>query len=150
MTNQLKFNFFKIFFVFLISLTFLSCNTSRKIEKSKDFPVWMQGEWLSYGFQLNTSTNWSIYLKVDEKTANIQYPSLDCGGNWTIEKQEKNSITLIETITKGTDKCTNQGKIIITKVNAEHISFSYFSPFNNRIEAFSTLVSKDLVDIWDN
>lgn len=150
MTNQLKFNFFKIFLIFLMSFTFLSCNTSRKLEQSKDFPTWMQGEWISYGLQLNSMGTWSIYLNVNQKSADIQYPSLDCGGDWTIEKQDENSITLVETITKGIDKCTNKGKVIITKVDANHISFSYFSPFSNRIEAFSTLVSKDLVDIWDN
>jgi hypothetical protein len=150
MTNQLKFNFLKLFFIFLIGMSLTACRTTQKLEQSKDFPAWMQGEWVSYGFQLNTLTSWSIYLKVNQTSADIKYPSLECGGNWTIEKQEQNAITLIETITEGTDKCTNKGKIIITKVDADHISFSYFSPFNNRIEAFSTLIKKDLVDSWDN
>ena len=150
MSNQLKFNFFRILVFFLAINCFSSCNTTKKIDTSTSFPEWVQGEWVSYGLQLNTTETWSIYLNVNQTSAAIQYPSLDCGGNWTIEKQEQNTITLIETITKGTDKCTNKGKVIITKVDANHISFSYFSPFNNRLEAFSTLISKDLVDLWNN
>ena len=142
----------KIYFV-LIAMGILFTNVnftypaySKKQNAKSDFPEWLQGEWRGIGYQLNSSGTWSISLKVNAERASIAYPSLECSGNWQIIKQSENKLELLETITEGTDKCVNKGKLVITKIDENHVTFTYFSPFSGELEAFSTLVRKSHLD----
>ena len=142
----------RIFSVLIaMSILFTSVNFTfpaypKKQNKGDEFPEQLQGEWRGIGYQLNTGGTWSIHLKASAERASIAYPSLECSGNWQIVKQDKERIELLETITEGTDKCTNKGKVVITKVDENHVTFTYFSPFSGELEAFSTLVRKSHLD----
>ncbi|NJN77435.1 MAG: hypothetical protein HC803_03170 [Saprospiraceae bacterium] len=132
--------------ILLTNINFTYPAYSKKQNEKDNFPEWLQGEWRGIGYQLNTSGTWSIQLKVNTERASIAYPSLECSGNWQIVKQDKEKIELIEIITEGTDKCVNKGKLILTKIDDNHITYTYFSPFSGELEAFSTLIRKSHLD----
>ena len=126
-------------------LLFAQCVPTKKTDSLigvATAPNWIQGEWEGVGYQLNSAGNWSIRLNVKEDRYSIAYPSLECSGNWQLQKQSDMKLEFIETITKGTDKCVNKGRIVITKVDENHVTFTYFSPNSGELEAFSTLIIK--------
>ena len=105
----------------------------------QNLPAWVNGIWEGTGFQLNSKTIWSIRFTPGETESRIDYPSLDCGGTWVLEKAEPCKLIFKEFITEGTSRCTNFGKVIITPVDETHISFSYYNPELGILNAFSTL-----------
>lgn len=127
---------------------FTQCTATKNSDKiiTESSVDWLKGEWEGVGYQLNTSGNWSIRLKVNEDRYAIAYPSLECSGNWQLQKSSDIKLEFIETITDGTDKCVNKGRIVITKVDDNHVTFTYFSPYSGELEAFSTLVRKSHLD----
>lgn len=124
-------------FLFTIS----SC-TSLKSSTESVYPAWMVGEWKGVGLQLNIRQTWMMELKVENKKQfEIRYPTLECTGVWKLKTATHSNAEFIEMITYGNDRCTNGGKIIITKIDQNHLSFSYFSSNGNKLQAHSTLVN---------
>jgi hypothetical protein len=75
-------------FSVLIAMSILFTNVNftfptypKKQDKGDEFTEWLQGEWRGIGYQLNTSSTWSIHLKASTERAFIAYPSLECSGN---------------------------------------------------------------------
>ncbi|MFK7949772.1 MAG: hypothetical protein AB8G11_19435 [Saprospiraceae bacterium] len=131
-----------------IFVLFMQCTPTKSIDNltTKTSTNWLKGEWEGVGYQLNSSGSWSIQLKVNDDRYSIAYPSLECSGNWQLQKESDMKLEFIETITKGTDKCVNKGRIVITKVDDNHVTFTYFSPYSGELEAFSTLIRKSHLD----
>ncbi len=121
-------------------LTISSC-TPLKSTTASIYPAWMDGEWKGVGLQLNIRQTWIMELNVDKKIFEIRYPTLECTGVWKLKTATNSNAEFIEMITYGNDRCTNGGKIIITKIDQNHLSFSYFSSNGNKLQAHSTLVN---------
>ena len=91
-------------------------------------PNWLKGEWEGIGYQIDGQT-WDVALRYDEKDGlAIQYPTLSCGGTWTIKKASKNRLDIVETITTGADKCDQNVQVVILKINETDISVTYYLP----------------------
>jgi hypothetical protein len=77
----------------------------------------LSGTWNGSGHQQGTQSDWSIRLNVivDNDTAQfkISYPSLKCGGTWTLQREFSRSASFIEHITFGTDKCVDGGTVTV-------------------------------------
>lgn len=149
MNNTIRLRQSIILTLFGAIFLFGQCTSTQEIDASSKVDTttdWLKGEWQGIGYQLNTSGNWSIRLKVNDDRYSIAYPSLECSGNWQLEKKSDMKLEFIETITKGTDKCVNKGRIIITKVDENHVTFTYFSPYSGELEAYSTLIRKSHLD----
>ena len=77
----------------------------------------LSGTWNGSGHQQGTQSNWSIRLNVtvdnDNAQFKISYPSLKCGGSWTLQREFERSATFIEHITFGTDKCIDGGTVTV-------------------------------------
>lgn len=102
---------------------------------------WLNGTWSGTGFQLSNGSTWTIRFTA-RYAANsfiIEYPSLSCGGNWILLSSDAHIAKFTETITRGLESCLNGGLIIITRIDNDHISYSYFSLPGKALEAFSTL-----------
>lgn len=106
---------------------------------AQNFPAWVNGAWEGIGYQLNSETTWSIRFIPGENSSKIFYPSLECGGTWTLQSSEPSKLVFFEEILEGTLRCTNYGKVVITPVDATHISFTYYNPNLGTVNAFSTL-----------
>lgn len=129
----------------LFSLSILgSCGTLNKsFSKNKN---WLDGNWTGIGYQidLKEDNQWTIALEIEKGSYNISYPSLDCSGKWKLTKYSEDQATFIEVIEKNTSTCTNNGKIILSKIDNKRILYSYFynDGINNdgkKAMAFSTL-----------
>lgn len=134
----------------ILAVLFLnSCTTMKDVSVSsleKELN-WLAGEWVGQGFQTDAISNatWEINLNVDmeKRKCKIKYPTLNCGGEWQLIKGNHYSATFKEVIIDGKDKCYNGGQLVITKVNENHLSYSFFYPDNGELGAFSTLIKKD-------
>ncbi len=103
---------------------------------------WLQGEWKGVGLQLNFPQTWTMALTVEGDLFNISYPTLNCSGEWKIRyTSNRNRIEFLEVIWQGRDNCVNHAKVIITRIDKYHISYSYFSPETGKLEASATLVN---------
>ncbi len=104
----------------------------------------MDGDWYGIGYQpnANNAQAWDIYLYYDLKSKSflISYPDFPCSGHWKLVKANKHNAEFIEYITEGETLCNNEGKIIITRIDDNYITISYFLPkVTNGVIAFSTL-----------
>ncbi len=139
----------KIKSILFVAIIFLccSCSVQKKYTSLEKEMSWLEGKWIGVGYQADamTAQTWSIELKVDvkNKKCSINYPSLECSGKWVLKNGNSNAATFVEHITEGKDKCFDQGELIITKVDENHLSYSFFYPKNHQLGAFSTLVKSE-------
>jgi len=130
-------------------ILFLLCSVFSKLHAQYNKTKWIDGTWYGIGYQpySNDPQQWDIYLYYDSKSQNIEinYPDFPCSGHWKLVKANKNKAEFIEYITEGETLCNNEGKIIITRIDENYITVSYFLPkIVEGIIAFSTLTkSKD-------
>jgi len=105
---------------------------------------WLHGNWKGIGFQPSgyESSVWEIEFSYNNKTgeAVINYPTLECSGTWKLVKVESNAAIFHEELTSGLDVCENGGKVVVTRVDDNYVSVSYFYPeLYNGVISFSTL-----------
>ncbi len=134
-----------IFFASLICLSSFSC-TPRMELSPKGFPKWMKGEWKGIGLQLNFRQTWTIELEVSQKRVEVFYPTLDCVGEWILIESNDVKAVFVEKIVKGQNVCARNGKIIITLVDENHLSYSYYSSDKKILQAHSTLINKEIIN----
>lgn len=77
----------------------------------------------------------------DKKTEQyiIQYPSLGCSGYWSLLKQDDETVEFRETITQGLDTCTNKGRVVMKKKDADTRVFFYYWPDDHDFSALGLL-----------
>lgn len=104
---------------------------------------WLYGELFGTIKQFDINENWTMNLKVKKgsdifgseiQSFKIDYPSLNCGGDWTIISESDNKVEFREKIKYGNDICGNSGKAVVEKKNGE-IIFSYYFPDDNTLNA---------------
>lgn len=102
---------------------------------------WLQGEWEGVGYQLSNGGTWtmSVTANIANYSIAIRYPSLDCGGVWMIRSSSDCSIELVEDIEYGEDKCLDGGFVVLTRVDADHVTFTYFLSGTRTMDAYATL-----------
>ncbi|WP_103068050.1 hypothetical protein [Aquimarina sediminis] len=124
--------------IFLIVLFLASCNPNGD--------KWINGQWVGVGYQLDSveSDTWSIDLEIDMENElfNIEYPSLECSGRWELIEYSDERAIFDELILDNTSICIERGIVILTKVDENHISFSYYTLDEEEVLAYSTLKRK--------
>jgi hypothetical protein len=89
----------------------------------------LSGTWNGSGHQQGTGSDWSIRLIVtvdnDNASFKISYPSLKCGGYWTLQREFERSATFIEHITFGTDKCVDGGTVTVALGGANNLAYQW-------------------------
>ncbi|MCK5536944.1 MAG: hypothetical protein KAI79_08965 [Bacteroidales bacterium] len=132
--------------VITLSILITSLSVSNSYSQHKN-TKWLDGKWVGVGFQPEASSNnaWDICLNYNysSKSIKITYPSFPCGGHWKLQEADKNKAVFIEYITTGKTKCQSNGKVIVTKIDDNFISVSYFYPgLADGVVSFSTLQRK--------
>lgn len=107
---------------------------------------WILGVWEGTGYQVNTDTKWTIKFTAEKDKYTIEYPSLNCGGEWKPIKVGKKKATFRETMIFGKDKCTDGGEAIIEKISATQISFKFIDVGSPDINATAVLKRAELVE----
>jgi len=98
------------------------------------------GEWEGAGMQSDGS-HWSIRVNSRPNGYFIDYPSLVCGGTWTLLKTTESSLVFKETLTYGIERCLDQGEIVINKIVADKASYQWSSK-KSKITAAGNLTRK--------
>lgn len=103
--------------------------------------TWADGSWTGTGFQSNTNGTWSMNFYADSRDNYymIEYPSLACGGQWVVLNVEFHKLEFVEGIRHGKDRCIDGGRIILSYVDDQHTSFTYFMPNSTELGASATL-----------
>jgi hypothetical protein len=89
---------------------------------------WLDGVWEGTGTQHTPKMSWSIRLTAENNTYTIEYPSLRCGGKWTLVELGDGSAKFKEVITRGLDSCSSNGDILIEKISDSQLSYKYTLP----------------------
>jgi hypothetical protein len=96
--------------------------------KGNPNPQWLEGVWEGTGYQHTPKMTWSIKFTAENNTYAIEYPSLRCGGKWTLVEMDETTAKFKETINRGLERCSNDGDILIKKISDEQITYKYTLP----------------------
>lgn len=126
--------------ILLFGALIVSCGTGGSARESAPASEWIDGVWNGTGYQMDIRSTWTIKLTVNRSADlfRIEYPSLACGGEWRVVDFTSHSGRFLEKIVFGRDKCADNGTIVITRVDADHISFTHFYE-NGVMSAYATL-----------
>lgn len=118
-------------FIFILSLFLCNFSIAGNAISNKN------NKWDGLCYQEDMDTHWILELnKVSKKIFKVSYPTIPCAGTWTIEKKSKNRIILKEVITENVKSCVPVNKVILTKIDNNYYSVSYFTVTSNNIYAF--------------
>lgn len=134
----------KTIIAILITSFVLTAFTVENNNEIRDDLTWLNGNWAGLGYQPSITSPWTIkfFCNVEKKVFTIQYPSLNCQGFWKVDQAEKNRAVFTEQIANGDHTCIMSGTVIVTKVDDNHVSYSYFIEKEGKLvlDSFSTLV----------
>lgn len=72
-------------------------------------------------------------------TYDIDYPSVPCKGHWSLVKSDEHVAEFKEKITENLDSCVDKGRVVLTKIDENFITFSYFYDKTNVLGSYCTL-----------
>lgn len=129
-------------FIFTVILLLTASLNESYAQKRKT--KWLDGTWTGLGFQSNALSQnvWPIKLTYDYKSGSfvINYKSFPCSGYWKLQDASRHKAGFIEYITDGKDRCQDGNLVIVTKIDEEYITVSYFAPeYFDGVIAYSTL-----------
>ncbi len=107
---------------------------------------WLEGTWSGEGDQPDalTQTKWKVNFSYEPATGilKVDYPSLGCGGEWTLVSSDNASATFTENLSYGFDKCMNGCKVIIYHLDNNYRRMYYYDPENPYLQVAVALVEK--------
>lgn len=103
---------------------------------------WLKGTWEGTGYQLDTDETWTMRLKVQGSRFLIEYPSLNCGGEWKLVSINSGRARFKERITRGREECVDAGNVIVERLNGRQLAFRYSYQRTNEISASAILNRK--------
>jgi hypothetical protein len=103
---------------------------------------WLKGEWEGTGYQIDTEETWTMRLSVQGGKLLIEYPSLNCRGEWKLISINSVRARLREKIKVGRDECVGQGNVLIERLNGRQIAFRYSYLGTNEVSASAILNRK--------
>lgn len=103
---------------------------------------WLKGTWEGTGYQIDTDETWTMRLKVQGRRFLIEYPSLNCGGQWKLVSINSRRARFRERITFGLEDCVDGGSLVIERLNGRQIAFRYSYQGTNEISASAILNRK--------
>lgn len=83
------------------------------------------GFWQGVGVQLG-GTNWSMQVKLGPEVSFVDYPSLDCSGEWKYLKQSGTTLSAIEDITNNETDCVTGGLVRLEVLENDMLSYTWF------------------------
>ena len=89
---------------------------------------WLAGVWEGRGFQPSPKMTWTVRLTAENHRYVIEYPSLRCGGKWTLIEMGENKAKFREVIDRGLERCSSGGDILIERIGEDQISYTYTLP----------------------
>jgi len=87
--------------------------------------TWLRGTWEGTGYQTDDKSTWDMLLKVQGRRFSIDYPTLSCGGRWSLISLGAWRARFRERLDHGQDKCEDNGNVTIQRVSRNQLLFFY-------------------------
>ena len=100
---------------------------------------WLRGVWEGKGYQTDTDDTWAMKLTVKGRRYTVEYPSLECGGRWRLLSLSSRRAVFRETITSGTERCTQGGRVVIQRLNTRQLGYWFSEAGSNDYTASAVL-----------
>jgi len=98
-----------------ISTLIVSCSSTRQLN----------GQWNGIGYQIDGS-QWEVDLTVKNRDITIDYPTLNCGGEWRIAKKMDEEVEFKELILYGINYCDQGVEVHVKKISKVEIEVNYY------------------------
>jgi hypothetical protein len=102
---------------------------------------WLKGTWEGTGYQTDDQSTWSMLFTARGRRFSIDYPSLNCGGRWQLINLNGYRARFKERLDHGQDKCTDNGSVVIQRLNRRQIFFLY-SIAGKRVVTASSILNR--------
>jgi len=119
----------------LFSMTLVVCAQGRN-------GSWLNGKWEGKGFQIDTDGTWTMRLRTQGRKFLIEYPSLNCGGEWRLISINSRRARFREKITVGLSECVDKGNVLIERLNGRQIAYRYSYRGTTDVSASAILIRK--------
>lgn len=86
---------------------------------------WLRGEWVGTGYQTDSRSTWEMLLSFRRGSYTAEYPSLECAARWRLLSVTRTRAVFRETVTKGEEKCSPLGRVVIERLNTRQLSYRY-------------------------
>lgn len=86
---------------------------------------WLEGHWEGTAFQTDHGSTWTMQLDANGRTFTVNYPSLDCAGEWRLTRLTRWRATLTEIITRNPDRCEPRGHVTLLRLRRNQILYLY-------------------------
>lgn len=100
---------------------------------------WISGIWEGTGYQTDTDTTWAMRFSIKGNKYLIEYPSLNCGGEWKLISINGREARFRERINYGRDECVNNGLVIIQRLSNRQLLFLYKNSEASQVTASAVL-----------
>jgi formylglycine-generating enzyme required for sulfatase activity/uncharacterized protein YjbI with pentapeptide repeats len=100
---------------------------------------WLDGVWAGTGYQSDIKLSWPIRFTARDSAYLVEYPSLSCGGKWTLVELGASLAKFKEQLTHGAGGCMDNGDVIIERKSDAQLVFKYFLSNSNTVAASAIL-----------
>ena len=100
---------------------------------------WLAGDWEGTGYQNDSRNTWTMRLEARAGRFAIEYPSLDCAGEWRLVRRTRWRATLTETITRGAQRCEPRGNVTLLRLGGGQLLFLYSYEDSRKVIASAVL-----------
>lgn len=100
--------------------------------------TWLNGRWEGTGYQIDTDTTWSVRFMTRGKSYLIEYPSLNCGGEWKLIRINSGRAIFREKLNVGLQECVNNSTVVIERLNGRQLSVRY--SYRGRNEVYASVI----------
>ena len=87
--------------------------------------AWLGGRWEGTGYQMDTDSTWTMALTARGGKFLIEYPSLNCGGEWRLLSINSRRATFREHITRNREDCADRGRVVVEKLSRRQVAYRY-------------------------
>jgi len=99
----------------------------------------LTGTWEGTGYQTDDNSTWTMRVRAGRRKILIQYPSLNCGGEWKLKRQWARGALFRERLSYGKERCADNGSVLIERLNKNQIIFLYRNAGQKEVTASAIL-----------
>lgn len=109
-------------------VSILSCALTLTLSNLASAESNIEGIWGGFGVQPDNNSAWTIKMNFSKGAYFIDYPSIPCGGKLKLLSKDGEKYTFREKITKNTRRCTDNGKLVVSKVDSNTLDWKWYYP----------------------
>lgn len=104
--------------------------------------LWLTGTWEGTGYQIDDNSTWTMRLTINSGKFAIAYPSLNCGGEWTLKHLSARRAVFTERLSYGQEKCENNSTVVIERLSNRQLMVLFTNPGERDVNSSGILNRK--------